>query len=157
MAEAAAAASVQSSPADLSLDVPMEEEPPELLPEIDGFELGSSQDLDVSMTGGSASAFISGELSDFSQQGDASRVAVAMRFVDHRGQPTEQYPLNPNGSPNGVTSVTTPDGRFTVLMPHTERVHRTVQMSWAPAQWSAAKSDGSPWMRVFQNARRWLG
>jgi phosphoribosylformylglycinamidine synthase len=94
---------------------------------------------------------------DFSQQGDASRVAVAMRFVDHRGQPTEQYPLNPNGSPNGVTSVTTPDGRFTVLMPHTERVHRTVQMSWAPAQWSAAKSDGSPWMRVFQNARRWLG
>jgi phosphoribosylformylglycinamidine synthase len=94
---------------------------------------------------------------DFSQQGDASRVAVAMRFVDHRGQPTEQYPFNPNGSPNGMTSVTTPDGRFTVLMPHTERVHRTVQMSWSPAQWSAAKSDGSPWMRVFQNARRWLG
>ncbi|MDQ7977532.1 phosphoribosylformylglycinamidine synthase [Paraburkholderia sp. SARCC-3016] len=94
---------------------------------------------------------------DFSQQGDASRVAVAMRFVDHRGQPTEQYPFNPNGSPNGITSVTTPDGRFTVLMPHTERVHRTVQMSWAPAQWAAAKTDGSPWMRVFQNARKWLG
>jgi hypothetical protein len=69
MAEAAAAASVQPSPADLSLDVPMEEEPPELLPEIEGFELGSSENLDVSMTGGSASAFISGELSDFSQQG----------------------------------------------------------------------------------------
>jgi phosphoribosylformylglycinamidine synthase len=94
---------------------------------------------------------------DFSQQGDASRVAVAMRFVDHRGQPTEQYPFNPNGSPHGITSVTTPDGRFTVLMPHTERVHRTVQMSWAPAQWAAAKTDGSPWMRVFQNARKWLG
>jgi phosphoribosylformylglycinamidine synthase len=92
---------------------------------------------------------------DFSQQGDASRVAVAMRFVDHRGVATEQYPFNPNGSPEGITSVTTPDGRFTVLMPHTERVHRTVQMSWHPEGWRA--NDGSPWMRVFQNARRWLG
>jgi phosphoribosylformylglycinamidine synthase len=92
---------------------------------------------------------------DFSQQGDASKTAVAMRFVDHRGQATEQYPFNPNGSPDGITSVTTPDGRFTVLMPHTERVHRTVQMSWHPEGWSA--NDGSPWLRVFQNARRWLG
>jgi phosphoribosylformylglycinamidine synthase len=92
---------------------------------------------------------------DFSQQGDASRVAVAMRYVDHRGQATEQYPFNPNGSPNGITSVTTADGRFTVLMPHTERVHRTVQMSWHPEGWR--ENDGSPWMRVFQNARRWLG
>jgi phosphoribosylformylglycinamidine synthase len=92
---------------------------------------------------------------DFSQQGDASKAAVAMRFVDHRGQATEQYPFNPNGSPDGITSVTTPDGRFTVLMPHTERVHRTVQMSWHPEGWSA--NDGSPWLRVFQNARRWLG
>ncbi|MDE1184365.1 phosphoribosylformylglycinamidine synthase [Paraburkholderia sp.] len=94
---------------------------------------------------------------DFSQQGDASKVAVAMRFVDHRGQATEQYPFNPNGSPDGITSVTTADGRFTVLMPHTERVHRTVQMSWAPQAWSEGNNDGSPWMRVFQNARRWLG
>jgi phosphoribosylformylglycinamidine synthase len=92
---------------------------------------------------------------DFSQQGDASKAAVAMRFVDHRGQATEQYPFNPNGSPDGITSVTTPDGRFTVLMPHTERVHRTVQMSWHPQGWNA--NDGSPWLRVFQNARRWLG
>jgi phosphoribosylformylglycinamidine synthase len=92
---------------------------------------------------------------DFSQQGDASRAAVAMRFVDHRGHATEQYPFNPNGSPDGITSVTTPDGRFTVLMPHTERVHRTVQMSWHPEGWNA--NDGSPWLRVFQNARRWLG
>jgi phosphoribosylformylglycinamidine synthase len=92
---------------------------------------------------------------DFSQQGDASKAAVAMRFVDHRGQATEQYPFNPNGSPDGITSVTTPDGRFTVLMPHTERVHRTVQMSWHPEGWNA--NDGSPWLRVFQNARRWLG
>ncbi|HWX10946.1 MAG TPA: phosphoribosylformylglycinamidine synthase [Trinickia sp.] len=90
---------------------------------------------------------------DFSQQGDASRVNVAMRFVDHRGEATERYPFNPNGSPSGITSVTTPDGRFTVLMPHTERVHRTVQMSWHPDGWDEA----SPWMRVFRNARRWLG
>ncbi|WP_153100332.1 phosphoribosylformylglycinamidine synthase [Paraburkholderia hayleyella] len=95
---------------------------------------------------------------DFSQQGDAKRVAVAMRYVDHRGQVSEQYPFNPNGSPEGMTSVTTADGRFTVLMPHMERVHRTVQMSWHPDDWRAAgKGDGSPWMRVFQNARRWLG
>ena len=93
---------------------------------------------------------------DFSQQGDAKRVAVSMRFVDHRGQATERYPFNPNGSPQGITSVTTADGRFTVLMPHMERVHRTVQMSWAPSEWSLEGGDGSPWMRVFQNARRWV-
>ncbi|PMS16306.1 phosphoribosylformylglycinamidine synthase [Trinickia dabaoshanensis] len=90
---------------------------------------------------------------DFSQQGDASRVAVAMRFADHHGEATERYPLNPNGSPQGITSVTTADGRFTVLMPHMERVHRTVTMSWHPEGWGEA----SPWMRVFRNARRWLG
>jgi phosphoribosylformylglycinamidine synthase len=91
---------------------------------------------------------------DFSQQGDASKALVAMRFVDHRGNPTERYPFNPNGSPQGITSVTTPDGRFTVLMPHMERVHRNVQMSWTPEEWT---TDGSPWLRVFQNARRWIG
>ncbi|KVE29471.1 phosphoribosylformylglycinamidine synthase [Burkholderia singularis] len=90
---------------------------------------------------------------DFSQQGDASRVAVAMRYVDHRGEVTERYPFNPNGSPAGITSVTTADGRFTVLMPHMERVQRTVQMSWHPDGWGEA----SPWLRVFRNARRWLG
>ncbi|MBW9103984.1 phosphoribosylformylglycinamidine synthase [Paraburkholderia phenoliruptrix] len=94
---------------------------------------------------------------DFSQQGDASKVAVAMRYVDHRGQATEQYPFNPNGSPEGITSVTTADGRFTVLMPHTERVHRAVQMSWHPQGWGEGATDASPWLRVFQNARRWLG
>jgi phosphoribosylformylglycinamidine synthase len=91
---------------------------------------------------------------DFSQQGDASKALVAMRFVDHRGNATERYPFNPNGSPEGITSVTTPDGRFTVLMPHMERVHRNVQMSWTPEDWT---TDGSPWLRVFQNARRWIG
>ena len=76
-----------------------------------------------------------------------------MRFVDHRGKRTETYPANPNGSPQGITGLTTADGRFTVVMPHPERVFRSVQMSWAP--------DGAPedsaWMRMFYNARRWLG
>jgi phosphoribosylformylglycinamidine synthase len=91
---------------------------------------------------------------DFSQQGDSANALVAMRFVDNQGAATERYPLNPNGSPEGITSVTTPDGRFTVLMPHMERVHRNVQMSWTPADWT---EDASPWLRVFQNARRWVG
>ncbi|RXV71081.1 phosphoribosylformylglycinamidine synthase [Burkholderia stabilis] len=90
---------------------------------------------------------------DFSQQGDIDRVAVSMRFVDHRGEATERYPFNPNGSPAGITSVTTADGRFSVLMPHMERVHRTVAMSWHPESWGEA----SPWLRVFRNARRWIG
>ena len=91
---------------------------------------------------------------DFSQQGDASKALVAMRFVDHHGNATERYPFNPNGSPEGITSVTTTDGRFTVLMPHMERVHRNVQMSWTPEDWT---TDASPWLRAFQNARRWIG
>ena len=94
---------------------------------------------------------------DFSQRADpqhaAATVARAMRFVDHHGQPTEVYPLNPNGSPDGLTSVTTADGRFTVLMPHPERVFRNIQMSWTPGD----KSLLSPWMRMFGNARRWVG
>nr|WP_043705086.1 phosphoribosylformylglycinamidine synthase [Leptothrix cholodnii] len=90
---------------------------------------------------------------DFSQRGDASKVQRAMRFVDHDGAPTEAYPLNPNGSPDGLTSVTTDDGRFTVLMPHPERVFRNVQMSWTSGDVDAR----SPWMRMFGNARRWIG
>ena len=86
---------------------------------------------------------------DFSQRGDAKAVQRAMRFVGHDGQPTETYPANPNGSPDGLTSVTTADGRFTVLMPHPERVFRNVQMSWAGGDVSAP----SPWMRMFHNAR----
>ncbi len=88
---------------------------------------------------------------DFSQQGDAAQLQVAMRFVDHHGRPTERYPFNPNGSPGGITAVTTPDGRFTALMPHPERVFRTVQMSWAPH----GLGEDSPWMRMFRNARAW--
>ena len=90
---------------------------------------------------------------DFSQRGDAATVQRAMRYVDHHGQATEAYPFNPNGSPDGLTSVTTPDGRFTVLMPHPERVFRNVLMSWSPGDIAAR----SPWMRMFANARKRLG
>ncbi len=90
---------------------------------------------------------------NFARQGDAARVIPAMRFVDHHGQPTEAYPFNPNGSPGGLTSVTTADGRFTALMPHPERVFRNVQMSWT----SGDRSQHSPWLRMFQNARKALG
>jgi phosphoribosylformylglycinamidine synthase len=78
---------------------------------------------------------------------------VAMRYVDPLGRPTETYPYNPNGSPGGVTGVTTADGRFTIVMPHPERVFRTVQMSWQPP----GLGEDSPWMRMFRNARRWVG
>ena len=88
---------------------------------------------------------------DFSQRGDSAQVERAMRFVDHFGKPTETYPFNPNGSPDGLTAVTTADGRFTVLMPHPERVFRNIQMSWTGSD----KSVASPWMRMFENARKW--
>ena len=72
---------------------------------------------------------------------------------DGDGSATERYPYNPNGSPQGITGLTTPNGRFSILMPHPEREFRTVQMSWHPAEWGEA----SPWLRMFRNARRWLG
>ncbi|MCW5626449.1 MAG: phosphoribosylformylglycinamidine synthase subunit PurQ, partial [Burkholderiales bacterium] len=78
---------------------------------------------------------------------------VALRFVDNRGRATEHYPANPNGSPGGVTGLTTADGRFTILMPHPERVFRTVQLSWHPRGWG----EDSPWMRMFRNARAAVG
>ena len=78
---------------------------------------------------------------------------VAMRFLDNGGQVSEAYPHNPNGSPQGITGVTTADGRFTILMPHPERVFRTVQMSWHPL----TQGEDSPWMRMFWNARKWVG
>jgi phosphoribosylformylglycinamidine synthase len=90
---------------------------------------------------------------DFSQRGDISKVKRAMRYVDHAGQPTEVYPFNPNGSPGGLTAVTTADGRFTALMPHAERTFRNVLMSWT----SGERSELSPWMRMFRNARRSVG
>jgi phosphoribosylformylglycinamidine synthase len=90
---------------------------------------------------------------DFSQRGDPKTVRRAMRFVDHFGAPTEAYPFNPNGSPDGLTAVTTPDGRFTALMPHAERVFRNLQMSWT----SGERGTPSPWTRMFANARAWMG
>jgi phosphoribosylformylglycinamidine synthase len=84
---------------------------------------------------------------------EACDFLVAMRYVDNRGKVAETYPYNPNGSPHGVTAVTTPDGRFTILMPHPERVFRSILLSWHPGGWP----DESPWMRMFRNARAWIG
>ena len=90
---------------------------------------------------------------NFSRRGKASDVVRAMRFVDNHGQATEAYPFNPNGSPGGLTAVTTPDGRFTAMMPHPERVFRHAQMSWTEGDIGSH----SPWMQLWHNARHWLG
>ncbi len=89
----------------------------------------------------------------FASREEQDRARVAMRYVDSQGRPTESYPYNPNGSVDGITGLTTPDGRFTIVMPHPERVFRTVQMSWQPP----GLGEDSPWMRMFRNARRWVG
>ena len=89
---------------------------------------------------------------NFKYRGDSTQVIEAMRFVDNWGQATMSYPANPNGSPNGLTAVTTADGRFTAMMPHPERVFRNVQMSFTPGN----LSEHSPWLRMWQNARRWV-
>ena len=89
----------------------------------------------------------------FDNADDQAKVLSAVRYVDNKGEPTEVYPYNPNGSPGGLTAVTTADGRFTIMMPHPERVFRTVQMSWHPENWC----EDSPWLRMFRNARRWVG
>jgi len=78
---------------------------------------------------------------------------VAGRFVDNRHNITEHYPLNPNGSPLGMTALTTTTGRVTIMMPHPERVHRSACMSWSPKDWP----EDSPWMQMFYNARAWVG
>ncbi|HWU77954.1 MAG TPA: phosphoribosylformylglycinamidine synthase [Rhodanobacter sp.] len=77
----------------------------------------------------------------------------AVRFVDNRGKPTENFPLNTNGSPGGLAGFTAAQGRVTIMMPHPERVFRSVQLSWHPEQWG----EDSPWMRMFRNARVWCG
>jgi len=89
----------------------------------------------------------------FGSSAAQARALVAMRYVDTQGQATERYPHNPNGSVGGITGLTTLDGRFTIVMPHPERVFRTVQMSWQPP----GLGEDSPWMRMFRNARRWIG
>ena len=89
----------------------------------------------------------------FPQVCSPSKAHAAVRFVDNRGKPTENYPLNPNGSPGGLAGFTAADGRVTILMPHPERVFRTAQLSWHPENWG----EDSPWMRMFRNARAWCG
>ena len=78
---------------------------------------------------------------------------ITMRYVDHRGQATQHYPENPSGSPLGMAALSNSDGRITITMPHPERVFRTVQNSWHPESWG----EDSGWMRLFRNARVWVG
>ena len=77
---------------------------------------------------------------------------VAVKFINNYGEPTVQYPFNPNGSPLGITGLTNKDGRVTIMMPHPERVVRAVCNSWHPSDWQEA----SPWLRAFRNARKAL-
>lgn len=77
---------------------------------------------------------------------------VSLRYVDNFGRQTQSFPANPNGSPNGITGLCNADGRINIMMPHPERVFRTVQMSWAPSDWP----EDSGWMRLFRNARVWV-
>ena len=95
---------------------------------------------------------------DFDRQGDSNLVKRAMCYVDGLGHPTETYPNNPNGSAGGLTAVTTPDGRFTAMMPHPERVFRSVQLSFNPLEKSTdtASSPYTPWMQMWRNARKWV-
>jgi len=90
---------------------------------------------------------------EFDSAVDQAAARVALRYVDGDGNAATQYPLNPNGSPDGITGLSSEDGRATILMPHPERVVRTVNLSWHPAEWG----EDSPWMRMFRNARVWVG
>jgi phosphoribosylformylglycinamidine synthase len=88
------------------------------------------------------------------RQGDIpDELHTTLVYVDHEGNATEDYPLNPNGSPRGITGFCSDDGRATIMMPHPERVFRTVQNSWHPDEWG----EDAPWMRLFRNARVWVG
>jgi phosphoribosylformylglycinamidine synthase len=89
---------------------------------------------------------------NFRYRGNANLAIAALRFVDNAGVATEAYPFNPNGSPGGLSGVTTADGRFTAMMPHPERVFRNIQMSWTPLD----RDLHSPWMALWHNARRWV-
>jgi phosphoribosylformylglycinamidine synthase len=84
---------------------------------------------------------------------DQAAARVALRFVDGNGEVAQRYPLNPNGSPDGITGLTSDDGRVTILMPHPERTPRSLNLSWHPEGWA----DASPWLRMFRNARVWVG
>jgi len=90
---------------------------------------------------------------DFANALDQAAARVALRYVDGDGRVAQQYPLNPNGSPDGITGLTSTDGRVTILMPHPERTPRAANLSWHPAEWQG----DSPWLRMFRNARVWCG
>jgi phosphoribosylformylglycinamidine synthase len=94
---------------------------------------------------------------EFTNAAEASKLVgkgmVAARYVEGDGQTAERYPANPNGSPEGIAAITNSDGRITLMMPHPERVFLTRQLSWHPPEWG----EYSPWMRLFRNARVWLG
>ncbi len=96
-------------------------------------------------------------LAEFASDNDRRAVTgsgqVALRYVDNHGRTTERYPFNPNGSPDGITGLTSRDGRVTIMMPHPERVFRTVTNSWHPDEWQ----EYAPWMQMFRNARVWVG
>ncbi len=93
------------------------------------------------------------DFSDDQRAGCETAGLVAARYVDHHGRPTEHYPLNPNGSPGGITAVTTRDGRVTIMMPHPERGFRAIQHSWRPSQMTG---EAGWWLRMFQNVRRFV-
>ncbi|UNU10508.1 phosphoribosylformylglycinamidine synthase [Xanthomonas translucens] len=90
---------------------------------------------------------------EFDNAVDQAAARVALRFVDGNGEVAQRYPLNPNGSPDGITGLTSDDGRVTILMPHPERTPRSLNLSWHPEGWA----DASPWLRMFRNARVWVG
>jgi phosphoribosylformylglycinamidine synthase len=94
---------------------------------------------------------------NFKYRGNPAQTLGAMRFVDGHGKPSESYPANPNGSAGGLTAVTTPDGRFTAMMPHPERVFRNVQMSWTDLGATGGIEAQSLWMQLWRNARKWVG
>ncbi len=113
----------------------------------DGME-GSRMPIAVSHGEGRAEFKSDDDIDNANQSG-----TVAMRYVDNYGHITETYPANPNGSPDGITALTTTDGRVTIMMPHPERVFRTVANSWHPDEWQ----EDSPWVRMFRNARKFIG
>jgi phosphoribosylformylglycinamidine synthase len=82
----------------------------------------------------------------------AAQGHVSLRYIENSGEVASRYPANPNGTPEGITGLTTSDGRVTIMMPHPERVIRTVTNSWHPDGWG----EDAPWMRLFRNARRWV-
>ena len=90
---------------------------------------------------------------EFESANDQAASRVALRFIDGNGSVATHYPLNPNGSPDGITGLTSDDGRATILMPHPERTLRSANLSWHPQDWP----DDSPWLRMFRNARQWVG